>query len=153
MRHLKQFQDFVNEGVVKRVAADKERAKSLIKEADRKMKSLNEQLEKIGIKDENANDYVEYCYDIILNLIRAKLLVQGFSATGQGAHEAEISYLRELGFSEKDTMFADQLRYFRNGILYYGTSLDKEYADSVIKFQSRLCRKLKEVFKRDQFMP
>jgi len=68
----------------------------------------------------------------------------GYSASGQGAHEAEVSYLRELGFSEKDVQFADQLRYFRNGILYYGTSIDKEYADKVLEFTKTVHSKLKK---------
>lgn len=147
MRHLKPFGDFVKEGIIKKIAVNKERAKSLISEADRKMNSLNEQLEKIGVKDENANDYIEHCYNIIMNLIRAKLYLEGYSASGHGAHEAEVSYFRELGFSEKDVQFADQLRYFRNGILYYGTSLDEEYADKVLEFKKRVYPKLKELLK------
>ena len=70
--------------------------------------------------------------------------MEGFCAGGQGAHEAEVSYLRELGFDEKDIKFADQLRYFRNGILYYGTVLDAEYALKVIEFTKRIYPKLKE---------
>ena len=145
MRNLKPFEDFINEGIVKRVKADKERAKSLIKESERKMNSLNEQLEKIGVKDENANDYIEYCYDTIMYLIRAKLFSEGYIASGQGAHEAEISYLKILGFAEKDILFADQMRYFRNGILYYGTALDKEYAEKVIEFTKSISPKLKNI--------
>jgi len=145
MRNLKPFEDFINEGIVKRVKADKERAKSLIKESERKMNSLNEQLEKIGVKDENANDYIEYCYDMIMYLIRAKLFSEGYIASGQGAHEAEISYLKILGFAEKDILFADQMRYFRNGILYYGTFLDKEYAEKIIEFAKYICPKLKNI--------
>ena len=145
MRNLKPFEDFINEGIVKRVKADKERAKSLIKESERKMNSLNEQLEKIGVKDENANDYIEYCYDTIMYLIRAKLFSEGYIASGQGAHEAEISYLKILGFAEKDILFADQMRYFRNGILYYGTFLDKEYAEKIIEFAKYICPKLKNI--------
>ena len=145
MRNLKPFEDFINEGIVKRVKADKERAKSLIKESERKMNSLNEQLEKIGVKDENANDYIEYCYDMIMYLIRAKLFSEGYIASGQGAHEAEISYLKILGFAEKDILFADQMRYFRNGILYYGTALDKEYAEKVIEFTKSISPKLKNI--------
>ncbi|MBS3056554.1 MAG: hypothetical protein J4473_03920 [Candidatus Aenigmarchaeota archaeon] len=43
MRLLKLFEDFVKEGVVKKVAPNKERAKSLISESERKRHSLNEQ--------------------------------------------------------------------------------------------------------------
>ncbi|MBI2143651.1 hypothetical protein HYU17_00675 [Candidatus Woesearchaeota archaeon] len=134
MRNLKLFKEYVREGVVKRIKANKERAKSLLIESERKMASLKERLEKIGIKNENANDYVEYCYDLMMNLVRAELYLEGYCASGQGAHEAEVSHLRILGFVEKEVQFADQLRYFRNGILHYGTSLDAEYAEKVLQF-------------------
>ena len=132
MRHLKPFEDFIKDGIVKRVSINSERAKSLISESERKMRSIKMQLEKIGVIEDNANDYVEHCFDSLMNLIRAKLYLKGYAASGAGAHEAEVSYLRELGFTEKDIQFADQLRYFRNGILYYGTLLDKEYANNSI---------------------
>ena len=75
------------------------------------------------------------------------MLFEGYNAAGFGAHEAEVSYLRKLGFSEKDIQFADQLRYFRNGILYYGTTLDKEYAEKIIEFTKKIYPKLKEMIK------
>lgn len=148
MKYLKLFEEFINEGIIKKVTINKERAKSLILESKRKMQSLKERLEKIGVKNENANDYVEHCYDIIINLIRAKLFLEGYCASGLGAHESEVSYLRELGFSEKDVQLANEMRYFRNGILYYGTTLDKDYANKVLEFLNKiyplLLQKLKE---------
>ncbi len=62
------------------------------------------------------------------------MLLVGLNASGLGAHEAEVSYMRILGFNEKDIQFADQMRFFRNGILYYGTIIDKEYVEKVIEF-------------------
>lgn len=141
------FDEFIKNGVVKRIKADKERSRSLVIESGRKMNSLKERLEKLGVRDENANDYVEYCYDIIMHLVRAKLYLRGYYASGQGAHEAEVSYLRILGFTEQEVQFADRMRYFRNGILYYGTSLDAEYAEKVIEFTKRIYPKLKEMLK------
>ncbi len=149
MRHLKPFADFIKEGIIKRVSMNPERAKSLINESERKMRSIKLQLEKIGIIEDNANDYVEHCFDSIMNLVRAKLYLKGYSASGLGAHEAEVSYLKELGFNENDIQFTDQLRFFRNGILYYGTALDKEYAEKVIEFTKKALPKLKELLKED----
>src|SRR3989338_11642352 len=142
MRIVKRFEEYLQEGVVKRVRINKERAKSLFTESERRYHSLKEKIEKLGVKNENANDYIEYCYDIIMHLVRAKLYLEGYSTSGQGAHEAEVSYLRILGFSEKEVQFADQVRYFRNGILYYGTSLDFEYAQKVIDFTMEIYPKL-----------
>ncbi len=147
MRRLRLFEDFMDEGIIRKTTPNKERARSLIAESERKMHSLKEQLEKIGIKDENANDYVEHCYDIIMHLIRAKLYLEGYSVSGQGAHEAEISYLRVLKFTENDVRFMDQMRYFRNGMLYYGNVFDKEYADKALEFMNRACCRLKELLK------
>jgi len=142
MRSLKFFEEFLKEGIVKKVAIDKERARSLVLGAERKRSSLKEHLEKIGVKMENANDYIEYCYNIIMNLIRAKLLLDGYSSSGNYSHEAEISYLRKLGFEEKELNFINEMRYFRNGILYYGQFLDKEYAEKVINFLNQNYKRL-----------
>lgn len=147
MRPLRQFEEYAADGIIRRVKKDPQRAKSLIKQSERKINSLKETLQKIGIKTENANDYIENCYDIIMYLIRAKLYLEGYSSSGQGAHEAEVSYLTILGFSEKDVQFADQMRYFRNGILYYGTALDKEYAELAVEFMHKTYSALMKILK------
>ncbi len=144
---MKAFQEYIEEGVMIRISANPARAKSLLLESERKMLSLKERLDKIGIKNENANDYVEYCYDLIMHLVRAKLYLEGYYARGQGAHEAEVSYLQVLEFREEEIRFMDQMRFFRNGILYYGTLLDAEYAEKVISFTKKIYPKLKELLK------
>lgn len=144
MSALRLFEDYLEKEIIIKIRKDIERAKSLVIEAERKNNSVKERLEKIGVKNENANDYIEHCYDIIMFLIRARLYLEGYKSSGQGAHEAEISYLRNLKFNEKDIQFTDQLRYFRNGMLYYGTLLDKEYAEKVLKFLERIYPKLKQ---------
>ena len=134
MKDLSIFAEFIRMGIVKKQNPDKSRAEFLTKEAEQTYLNLLEMIDKIGIKDKNANDYVKTCYDILTELIRAKMLLKGYNASGLGAHEAEISYMRNLGFKENDVQFADQMRFFRNGMLYYGTILDKEYAEKVISF-------------------
>ena len=89
----------------------------------------------------NANFIVDYCYDIIMEHMRAKMFIDGYNAGN--SHEAEVSYMIILGFSESDTRFMDELRYFRNGIKYYGTILDNEYAKKVLQFMNRLYPKIK----------
>lgn len=147
MKYLKPFEEFINEGIVKKVIADRLRAKSLISESERKFISLKEQLEKMGIKDENANDYVEDCYNIIMPIIRAKMLLDGYNSSGYGAHEAEVAYMKLLWFEEKEINFANQLRFFRNGILYYGKQFDAEYGNKVINFLNKIYPKLKDILK------
>jgi len=144
MKSLKTFEEFTRDGVIRRIASNRARAESLAGESARKMRSLKQRIEKLGVDDDNANDYVEYCYDIIMHMVRAIMLIDGFYATGPGAHEAEVSYLTTLEYTGTDVAFADQLRYFRNGILYYGTSLDAEYAEKVIAFTNRMYPRLQD---------
>jgi len=147
MNTLKEFNEYVKQGIVKKQAKDNSRAESLIKESERRLVSLKVYLKKIGLNDENANDIIENCYNIIIGFIRSKMLLQGFNSSGTGAHEAEISYLRELNFSETEISFANQLRYFRNGIMYYGKQFDKEYANKVMNFLSDFYPKIKNCLK------
>ncbi len=145
MRIVKSFEEFIKEGVVKRISPDKQRAENLFVESERKYLLLQKTIENMSIDDNNANDYVEYCYNIVLFLIRAKMLEQGYTSSGQGAHEAEVAFTRNLGFSGSEVQFLDQLRYFRNGILYYGKRLDQEYAEKIIEFTKRTYNKIKEI--------
>ncbi len=148
MKAIKQFDEFIKSNIVKKQSIDKSRAEFLIKEAENSYNNLLEKISKIKLSDNNANDFVKSCYDILMEIIRAKMLLEGYNATGFGAHEAEVSYMRELSFNENDVQFADQIRFFRNGMLYYGTILDKEYAEKVIDFTKRIYQKLKEIVKQ-----
>jgi len=129
MKAVRDFKDFLKEGIVKRQGADKSRAEFLIRGSEQDYQAILKMIKKLEINDENANTYIKNCYDVLMEIMRAKMLLDGYNASGFGAHEAEVSYLRELGFSENDVQFANQLRFFRNGLLYnYGAMLDKEYA-------------------------
>jgi len=147
MKGIRKFDEFIKENIVKKQSIDRSRAEFLIKESENSYNNLLEMIEKLELADINANMFIKSCHDILMELIRAKMLLDGYNASGFRAHEAEVSYMRILGFDEKDVQFADQMRYFRNGILYYGTSLDSEYAEKVVEFTKRIYPKLKELVK------
>lgn len=147
MRPLKLFEEFLESGTVRKRAPDIARARSLIDEAEKRRKFLAEMLDKIGITDANANYFIENSYDMLLELLRAKLLTAGFYSSGEGAHEAEVAYMRDLKFDEKDVRFMNDLRYFRNGILYYGKDFDADYGKKVIEFSNRVYPKLLSLMK------
>ena len=142
---MKNFKEFVNAGIIKKIFPNKSKARDLFQESERKKTQLAKILKLIGLFDENANDAVEYCYDIIMYTLRAKLYLMGLKSAGEGAHEAEISYMRKLGFSEKETLIMNDLRYHRNGIQYYGKSFDKNYARKVLEFLDRMYPILKNI--------
>ena len=74
MKRIKSFEEYLKIGIVKRITADIQRAESLILESERKHTLLPTMIDKMGIGDNNANDYIEYCYNILIFLIRAKML-------------------------------------------------------------------------------
>lgn len=144
MKAIKRFEEFVKTGIVKKQTPDLSRAKFLKEESKKSYAFLQKKINLLGINSETANDIVKSCYDILMETIRSKMLKEGYNASGYGAHEAEVSYLRTLNFNEKEVQFANQMRYFRNGMLYYGTALDEEYAKKVIEFTSRIFTKIKD---------
>ncbi|PIN77147.1 hypothetical protein COV15_02975 [Candidatus Woesearchaeota archaeon CG10_big_fil_rev_8_21_14_0_10_34_12] len=147
MKAIKHFESFLEEGIVKKQFPDKSRAEFLIKEAEKGWQALLELNKKIGINENNANIYVKNCYDVIMEVIRAEMLLKGYNASGNEAHMAEVAYLRNLEFSEIDVQFLDQIRFFRNGMRYYGTIIDKEYAQKVFVFLEKNYHKIKNLIK------
>ncbi|MDP1695574.1 MAG: hypothetical protein Q8L29_01520 [archaeon] len=134
MNLSKSFEYYVDKKIIRKITPDKARANFLIMESDTALIGLKERIDKIGIKDNNANSIIKDCYDIIMEIIRAKLLLDGYVSSGQYAHEAEITYLKKLNFQDNEVSFINELRYFRNSVNYYGKILDKEYAQKVVDF-------------------
>lgn len=142
---LRKFEEYLKVWIVKKQTSNKQRALSLLKESGEKKDFLELSPKNIPKEQMNANFIVDYCYDIIMELLRAKMLIDGYNAGN--SHEAEVSYMLVLGFSETNTRFMDEIRYYRNGIKYYGTILDKEYSKKVLKFTNKVYYKLKTMIK------
>jgi len=146
MKLPKEFEYYLKDAIKK--SKDKPRAEFLLNESDISLEGLKERIKIIGINDKNANSIIKDCYDIMIEIIRAKLLLEGYSFSGNYAHEAEISYLKKLGFPDNEVSFLNELRYFRNSIMYYGKILDKEYAEKVLDFLNKIHSKLKKLVER-----
>ena len=78
MKGIRDFREFINESIVKKQNPNKSRANFLIKESERSYKLLFEMIEKMKVNDDNANMFVRLCYDILMEIIRAKMLVEGY---------------------------------------------------------------------------
>src|SRR3989344_6038885 len=142
----KRFKEYIEDRITKKIIPDKEKAQFLINESEKSLRGLNKRLKLMEIDEDNANSITKDIYDIIMGLIRAKLLLEGYKSSGNFSHEAEVSYLAELGFSDSEVLFLNQLRYSRNSIIYYGKLLNKEYAEKAYKFLNEIYPRLvKEV--------
>jgi len=146
MKAIKNFEEYIKEGIVKKQFPNKSRSEFLIKESEQSYNYLWKLIKLVGVNNENANDYVKKCYDILMELVRAKMLLVGLNSSGVNAHESEVSYLRVLGFRENEVQFVNQMRFFRNGMLYYGTIIDEEYAKKVVEFTKKTYCSLKKLF-------
>jgi hypothetical protein len=145
MKPLKLFEEFVKQGIVKKQAPNLERAESLVKEAEDKKIFFEKIIKQFSLEDTPPNYIIETSYDILIELIRAKLFIDGFNSSN--SHEAEVSYMRNLKFDDEDIKFMDSLRYFRNGIKYYGRMFDKEYSLKTYEFLIKLYPKIKRLIK------
>ena len=148
MRLPDEFGYYLKRGIVRKLKPDNSRAKFLIDESQTSLEGLKERVRIIGINDKNANSIIKDCYDIIMELVRAKLLLKGYSSSGNYAHEAEISYLKKQGFLFNEIFFLNELRHFRNSITYYGKILDKDYAKKVFEFLEKIYLKLNKLIER-----
>lgn len=141
--NLRKFEEFLATGVVRKQTPNRERALSLIKEAEEKKQFLDVCMKKIPSELMNPNFIIDCCYDILMEFVRAKMFVDGYNAGN--SHEAEVSYMRNIDFSEADVMLMNEMRYYRNGTKYYGSILSKEYAEKVLQFMNRTYPKLKRL--------
>jgi hypothetical protein len=139
---MKSFDEFLRSGAVRKQTPNKPRAQSLIAEASAKRQFLSVSLRSIPPEEMNYNFVVESCYDIIMELLRAKMFLNGYNAGN--SHEAEVSYMAVLGFSFPDVRTMDELRFYRNGIKYYGRMMDKEYAEKILLFMEKVYGEMKK---------
>jgi len=142
MRLPNEFEHYLKRGIVRKSFPNKPRARFLMEESKTSLEGLKERIKIIGINNKNANSIIKDCYDIIMEAIRTKLLLAGYASSGNYAHEAEISYLKKLGFPDNEVSFLNELRYSRNSITYYGRLLNREYAEKVYNFLNKIYPRL-----------
>lgn len=134
MRLPYEFNYYLNKKIVRKVTPDISRSKFLMNESKKSYEGLKRLIIKIGIDQLNANLIVKEIYDIIMQTIRSKMLLKGFNSSGNYAHEAEIAYMKLIGFDNKKISFVNILRAARNGINYYGKGYDVDYAKECWNF-------------------
>ncbi|MGV8171683.1 MAG: hypothetical protein ACP5OA_03250 [Candidatus Woesearchaeota archaeon] len=139
---MREFKEFLRLGAVKKQKAEINRSRSLVEESIKKKEFLELTIKTIPKDKWNPNVISEQCYDILMELIRAKMFIDGYNSN---SHEAEVAYMKIIGFSEADVKYMDELRYYRNGTKYYGTALNLEYAEKTVEFLNKTYPKLLKI--------
>ena len=78
----KNFEEYLGRGISRKCSPNRPRARFLISESGKSFRGLKRRLGVMGIDGDNANSIVKDCYDIIIELIRARLLLDGMSPRG-----------------------------------------------------------------------
>lgn len=137
---MRTFEEFLKQGIVKIKKKDEARARDLVEGAEKRKHVMEKYL---PLNQETAIQIIEECYDIIRELLEAKLSRDGYKSY---SHEAVVSYLTNLGFSKDVVIFVDKLREIRHGTKYYGKVVSEEYAQKVKEFLEQVYPKLRKIF-------
>ena len=106
-----------------KIQPDIEKSKALEKMAKITLQRLNE----IDVEKYPSNTLNDY-YDIIHKLMEAHTLRKGVKIKGEGAHKELIEHVsNELQLSEKDRLFLQKMRDYRNRIAYEGFFIHKNF--------------------------
>ena len=144
MKPSRSFEEYVKRKVLRKKFPDVNRAKSLLEVSSASFEDLFERIKLMGLTPRNVNSIITSAYEVLMEGLRARLLLEGYSASGNGAHEAEVASLLKFGFSYSHVSFLNGLRNFRNGIFYYGKTFDLDYASKVLSFLNEVYPKLKK---------
>jgi len=136
---MEPFEFFIKEKMVRRGLPNPERAKSLIKDAEMRIKSV------LKLKNEEfAKIIFENIYDALRDFCDVLLLLDGFKPY---SHKASISYLSKKGFDISIINELDQFRFKRNGSKYYGKEIKSEDAKDIKGFYFKIKDKIEKLIK------
>lgn len=130
-----------SQGKIRRVRPDKERAESILKMIDVRMKAL-ELLDRKEFSSLVAEGY----YEIVKEALTALMALDGYKTL---SHEVLIGYLKEFfpEFTEHEVMLADRLRQVRNKIAYKGFFVAPEFIERNEKDIKELVVKLVNILR------
>ncbi len=134
---LLDFEYYISNNYVKKRRRDKKLASSLIDSAEDRMHFAKE------IVHKKPRYALEMAYEAVIELIDALLAIEGFKSW---SHEANISFLSKIGFTETEIRRLDLSRKKRHSSKYYGVSFSLEESKEEIRYLDKVFNKiLKEI--------
>ncbi len=131
---MRDFQELVGEGKVKKIAPDRELAQSLLKNIEEREKST------LKLTEEEFSLLVfENLYDCLRELMDVILALEGYKSY---SHEAGIIYLKHFNIPENVLFELDRFRVKRNNSKYYGKPPSVEDAKGIKNLYLKLKRDL-----------
>lgn len=131
------FADFIKEGKVRRATPDKLMAESIIKNTFEDLKFL----EQTKLTDLSKRKLVSNYYDSLRSLLEAISLLNGYKIY---SHEAFTYFLKEKLNQDILSLRFDRFRKIRNGLNYYGKSIQLSEAEEIIQELKRTINEIKQ---------
>ncbi len=140
LNNMENFEYYLEKQLIRKVSPNLERAKSLIKDGEERIKSSSLlEIEKF------SKIIFENIYDALRDFCDSILLIEGYKSY---SHEASISYLLKKGFDISVVKRLDGFRYRRNGSKYYGEFISSEEAKDIKVFYLEIKEKLYSFLKQ-----
>ncbi len=134
------WEECIDEGSVRRVRADRNRAKSLLRLAENKWKVAM----KININEENASVLFTMVYDVLLEISHAIAVSKGYKILN---HLCTTAFLENMGLHGIAIKF-DTYRKIRNGVNYYGRQLKKDFVEASLEDMENVKKRLESEYRK-----
>ncbi len=133
------FEDFIREGKARKSTPDRLMAESILKNTFEDLKFL----EQTKLTELSKRKLVLNYYDSLRSLLEAISLLKGYKIY---SHEAFTYFLKENLNQEILSIKFDRFRKIRNGLNYYGKSIELDEAKEVIEGLKALISEIKQKF-------
>ncbi len=100
-------------------------------------KTTLERLHETDIKKYPSNTLIDY-YDTIHKLLDAIACIDRVKFKSDGAHQELIDHISNIYFSEKERIFLQQMRDYRNKINYDGFTVNVNYISQNLKMIEKI---------------
>jgi hypothetical protein len=133
------FESFIREGKVRRATPDKLMAASILKNTFDDLKFL----EQTKLTELSKRKLVSNYYDSLRSLLESISLLKGYKIY---SHEAFTYFLKDKLHQETLSIKFDRFRKIRNGLNYYGKSLELKEAKEIIQEIKRTINEVQKKF-------
>lgn len=133
------WDECIKKNKVRKGRKDKNRAKSLLKTSQNRMRHVMES----EIRDYNASTLFSDAYESLLQVCQAIISLKGYKVYN---HVCITAFIKEILGKVAISNKFDRYRKVRNGINYYGEEIDKEFAEEAIPEIERIMSSLKKEF-------
>ena len=133
------FKDFMNDGKVRKATPDRFMAESIIKNTFEDLKFL----EQTKLTELSKRKLVTNYYDSLRSLLEAISILKGYKIY---SHEAFTYFLKDELHQNILSLKFDRFRKIRNGLNYYGKSIQLNEAKEIIEELNRVINEIKQKF-------